>query len=398
MYLNKLYLQNCANRHIMQIMRNYIDIYRTPGQLLSALLQEKNWSGRMLAAILDVDETSVNRLIQDRKSFTAPLAISLEETFGSELVQAADFLLLQCHFELATARLKNIPDPERQARLKLYGDFPVNEMIKRGWINVENRKDFSKIESEIIKFFNVDSLDEVTEIPHSAKKTNQGFQATQSQISWINRVKQIAHDSLVKPYSPDQVSNLIHELKSLLISADAIRKVPKILADYGIRFVIVEGLKDTKIDGVCLWLDKSKPVIGMSLRFDRIDNFWFVLRHELEHVFMGDGQEYPIIDTELDGSNLEVNDQEKHANQEAAEFCLPTKKMDSFILRKSPFFSEQDIIGFAKTMKIHPGLVAGQLRHRTKKYTHFGKHLVPIRSTIIPSASVDGWGDIYPLD
>ncbi|KAI1694314.1 hypothetical protein Ddc_22202 [Ditylenchus destructor] len=52
----------------------------------------------------------------------------------------------------------------------------------------------------------------------------------------------------------------------------------------------VEALSGSKIDGACFWLDAHKPVIGMTLRFDRIDNFWFVLRHEIEHVLREDGR------------------------------------------------------------------------------------------------------------
>jgi HTH-type transcriptional regulator/antitoxin HigA len=62
-------------------------------------------------------------------------------------------------------------------------------------------------------------------------------------------------------------------MANLLQSAEEARKVPRMLAECGIRFIIVESLKAAKIDGVCIWLDKHSPVIGISFRFDRIDNF-----------------------------------------------------------------------------------------------------------------------------
>jgi HTH-type transcriptional regulator/antitoxin HigA len=65
--------------------------------------------------------------------------------------------------------------------------------------------------------------------------------------------------------------------------------------------------------------------------------------------------------------------------------------------RKAPFFAERDIIGFARTIGVHPGLVAGQLQHETKRFDRFRNHLVKIRSSIIPSAFVDGWGDVAPV-
>ena len=70
--------------------------------------------------------------------------------------------------------------------------------------------------------------------------------------------------------------------------------MPKILAECGIRYVVVEKLPRARIDGACFWIDGA-PVIGMALQRDMIDNFWFVLRHEIEHVLQRDGQHAEVI-------------------------------------------------------------------------------------------------------
>ena len=197
------------------------------------------------------------------------------------------------------------------------------------------------------------------------------------------------------------VQGAIAQLKPLLVSPEASRKVPRILAEAGIRFVIVESLPMAKIDGVCFWLNDSKPVIGMSLRYDRIDNFWFVLRHELEHVLRCHGRDQIALDAELEGdkagTGIGVLEEERIANEAAAEFCVPRVQMDRFFERKSPFFAERDILGFAATLQIHPGLVAGQIQKRIGKYDRFRTHLAKIRAFVAPSAIVDGWGDIVPV-
>jgi len=81
----------------------------------------------------------------------------------------------------------------------------------------------------------------------------------------------------------------------------------------------------------------------------------------------------------------------------AADFCVPKAKMDSFFARKAPFFSELDVLGFSKLMQVHPGLVAGQIRNRTKRYDLFAKLLAKVRSTVVTTAVVDGWGETYPV-
>ena len=136
----------------------------------------------------------------------------------------------------------------------------------------------------------------------------------------------------------------------------------------------------------------------MTLRHDRIDNFWFVLRHEIEHILRRHGQK---IDVELEGANAgtgpDIPKEEQEANTAAEDFCVPREKLESFIARKAPFFAERDILGFARTLGIHPGLVAGQLQHKTSRYDRFRNHLVKIRSAVAPSAMVDGWGDVAPV-
>jgi len=97
----------------------------------------------------------------------------------------------------------------------------------------------------------------------------------------------------------------------------------------------VGSLPHAKIDGVCFWLDDSSPVIGLSMRHDRIDNFWFVLRHELEHVIQGHGKgDAPIVvDSNLEGERAgvgpDVAKDERIANAAAAEFCVPQKTSSS---------------------------------------------------------------------
>ena len=209
---------------------------------------------------------------------------------------------------------------------------------------------------------------------------------------------------LVAPYSPASVEAAIEKIKPLRGHAEHMRRVPRILAEAGIRFVVVEGLPSGKIDGVCFWLNEKSPVIGMTLRFDRIDNFLFVLRHELEHVRNRDGLEHAMLDVDVGRENQAESsipalvEQENRANQAAADFCVPKKMMDAFIRKKAPLFSDRDLVGFARTLKIHPGLVAGQLQRRTNQYNKFRNHLAPVRSVVCQNAVSDGWGDVYPLE
>ena len=370
---------------------------KTPGQLIEAALKERNWTQRVLAIVLGVDETGLNKIIADKRAVSAEMALHLEEVLA---VPAAQFLRLQAEYELAKARIVAKPDPKRSTRAHLYAGLPVSEMVKRGWLDATDVRDTERVEAELARFFGVGRIEDVEVLPHAAKKTAVNNPATPVQIAWLHRVRQIAAEMIVPKYTDLACRRAIERLQSLLLAAEEVRKVPRILAEAGIRFLLVEALPQAKIDGVCFWLNDDSPVIALSMRYDRIDNFWFVLRHELEHVIQGHGKEAAILD-DLEGerasTSASIPDEERIANQAASEFCVPRKSMDSFVARKSPFFAERDLLGMAATLKIHPGLIAGQLQHRTGRYDRFRTHLVKVRALVAPSAIVDGWGDIAPV-
>ena len=370
--------------------------YNTPGQLIQDQLDRRGWSRRVLAAILGAEETGINRLIAGKRAVDATMAIRLGEVFG---IRPEHFLMLQKRYDLAQARLLTRPDPERAKRAQVFGDFPVSEMIKRGWLDADDIRDVPNVESALLKFFNVPTLADIKAPELSTQKTGSDPDLTPPQLAWFHRVNVIASEMLVARYSSSALHSALTKLSSLLSAPEEARKVPRILAECGVRYVIVESLASAKIDGVAFWLNENSPVIGMTLRHDRIDNFWFVLRHEIEHILRRHGRK---IDVELEGTRAgvgpDVSQEELEANEAAANFCVPRERLEGFIARKAPFFAERDILGFARTLQIHPGLVAGQLQHRTSRYDRFRNHLVKIRSAVAPSAMVDGWGDVAPIE
>jgi HTH-type transcriptional regulator/antitoxin HigA len=373
--------------------------YKTPGQLIQSLLDSRGWTQRILAIVLAIDETGLNKIVAGKRAVDAELALGLSQVFG---VAAEEILDLQKEYELAMARLLARPDPRMAMRASLFGELPVPEMIRRRWLpGVVDIRDVEQVEAGLCHFFGVQSVEEIQILPHAAKKTNIFANVTPPQLAWLYRVKQLAEDMMVAKFSEKSLLDAVQKLETLRVSADAARKVSRIMMESGIRFVIVETLPSTKIDGVCFWLNNSSPVIGMSLRFDRIDNFWFVLRHEIEHVLRGHGRTAAMLDTDLEtdrsSQSASISEEELVADTAAADFCVPQESLEKFITKKAPYFAERDILGFARTLGIHPGLIAGQLQRRTGRYDLFRNHLVKIRSIVRPGSVVDGWGDVAPI-
>jgi HTH-type transcriptional regulator/antitoxin HigA len=380
-------------------MTTELDNFSTPGQLVEQALEAREWTKKTLSLVIGVDEAALSRVLSAKRPLTAELALAIEEVLE---VSAEDLLELQKKFDLAQARLAATPDPGRKSRVKLFGDLKVNHLIRRGWLDVNDDKNLTDIEHAVLKFFGR-PVSEIEQFAHAAKKTDATSDATLSQIAWMYRVRQLARQMHVPAYSREQLEIATKLLKTKLADPQQIEEVPAVLATAGVRLVVVESLPAAKIDGVCLWLDDSQPVIGLSARFDRIDNFWFVLRHEIEHVLNEDGKGHPVgvLDTDLVGKRA-GEDQglppcEVQANHAAANFCVDSRAMDEFFEEHNPYFSERKLLEFASALQVHPGIVAGQLQKRTERYDRFRGHLAKVRAHLVMSAVTDGWGNIPHL-
>lgn len=359
-----------------------------PGVHLKEELDAREWSQRDFAFIVGKSEQELSPILNGKRSISADMARLLGEALG---INPQTFLNLQAEYDLQTAKT---PDPGVRVRASLQGQYPIREMIRRGWLQ---DGEASLIKLQVDRFFNI-ANDDFSKVSFAAKKTHYN-DTTPTQIAWVYRVRQLAAASDIQPYSEEKLRAALQKLKTLLIHPESVSEVPSILETCGVRFVVVETLPGAKIDGVCTWLDDQKPVIGMSTLYDRVDNFWFVLRHEIEHVLRGHGKKgIGAVDNFSEPDEDTTDQEEILANKAAAEFCIPQVKIKSFYLRKDPYFSERDVVGFASLNGIHPGIVVGQLQKLMKRYNYLRKYLVPMRKHLESSATIDGWGNTISLE
>ena len=356
-----------------------------PGIYIKEEMDERGWSQRDLAFILGCSEQTINPVLNGKRAISPDMAKALGAAFD---VPAEFFANLQQAFDLAQART---PDPSVATRRIMQSAYPVREMIKRGWIE---QTDTTMLELQLRKFF---EDQDVPYMAHAAKKSiYEEREIPAPQLAWLFRVRQIARSISVPRYSEKNLRSALSDLLHLTYAPDETRHVPRILMESGVKFVLVEKLPNAKIDGVCFWLDDT-PVIGMSLQHDRIDNFWFVLRHEIEHVLRGHGKEQDVIDLDLDAVSTSISEEERLANEAASDFCVPTDKLESFLIRKKPFYYEKDVVAFSRTLQRHPGIVIGQIRRRLNRWDYLTRHLVRVRQHVLPGAIVDGWGQVIPV-
>lgn len=361
-----------------------------PGEFLREELESRGWTQTDLAEILDRPFRMVNEIIQGKRAITPGTARGLAAALGTspEL-----WMNLEAAYQLWRVGAGGGGAITRRARL--YAKAPVREMVRRGWIEPSDSIDV--LEGRVFDFLGISSIDEEPPLfAYAARKSTSYASIAPAQGAWLIRSRQLARAVHVGGrYSADNLEKALARLRLLFHVPQEIRHVPRVLSEAGIRLVIIQSLPGSRMDGACFWLDASSPLIALSLRYDRIDYFWFTLFHELGHLIRGEEVFDPELETKPGGS--EKPERERSADEFAADRLVPRQQFDSFIARVRPLYSAQRIEAFAQVAKVHPGIVVGQLQHRREvAWASFKRMLVPVKEFITATALTDGWGAALP--
>ena len=228
--------------------------------------------------------------------------------------------------------------------------------MRRHWIQPTDSIDV--LEKSVLDFLHIRSLDEQPQLlPHAARKSvpipSIVLQNWRGCFGCANLRK-----GGCKTFHGSGLLSALARFKNMLRDPEDARLVPRVLADAGVRFLVVEALPQTRIDGACLWLSQKSPVVAVSLRFDRIDGFWHTVLHECAHVKHRDGLEHgALLDTDLVGESAGTAEEkplmEKRADAFAANFSIEKSELDNFIRRVRPLFSKTKIQGLSARLNVH---------------------------------------------
>ncbi|WP_339913380.1 ImmA/IrrE family metallo-endopeptidase [uncultured Brevundimonas sp.] len=160
------------------------------------------------------------------------------------------------------------------------------------------------------------------------------------------------------------------ELARLSQQADGLSLVEAKLRAYGIVFVALEHLPGTYLDGAALCRSDSAPVIAMTLRHDRLDNFWFTLLHEFCHVARHLNADRRLI---LDDLDLKGADEiEDEADRFAQDALIPPNVWKKYV---ADDLDTDGVLAVALKAKVHPAVVAGRWQRENQDYRRFAKLL-----------------------
>jgi HTH-type transcriptional regulator/antitoxin HigA len=250
--------------------------------------------------------------------------------------------------------------------------YPITEMAKNGafkGFDITNLKDKSE---EAIRYL-VDRIGGTEAIPEGLfrKTTSARLNAkvdTYALQAWSLQVLSTACEYDVKKYIAANINkSFIKGLASLSILEKGPLLAREYLNNHGIILVIVPHLKNTYLDGAAFITKSGVPIIGLTLRYDRIDNFWFTLFHEIGHVVKHlTNRTFIVDDMTLRGASTD-DSKETESDNFAEDALLP----NDFDLDQEVFISKEQVLEYSISHSIHPAIVAGRIQHKQKNYRRF---------------------------
>lgn len=187
--------------------------------------------------------------------------------------------------------------------------------------------------------------------------------------AWRIRVSLLALDQAVPKYRAGCVTT---EFVRDLVRLSYLDNGPLLAREYllknGIQFIVEPHLPHTHLDGAAIKLPDGAPLIAMTLRYDRLDNFWFTLCHELAHVALHfEAEEPEAFFDDLEQSGMDKY--EKDADRWAEEGLMPRDLWRATKIAKSP--TSRDVLQFAARLRISPAIPAGRIRKEKGDYRIF---------------------------
>jgi HTH-type transcriptional regulator/antitoxin HigA len=343
---------------------------RPPGAILKRELAARGWTQKDLAQILGRPPQVITEIIRGTKQITPDTALELGAAFGNA---PRLWTNLETEYRLHLARMKHPSGSSIERRAKIFQRLPIAEIVRRGWIGGSSNVD--ELERQVCEFLDIKSIDEDRPPIVNYRRSTDAEDVVAAQHAWVRRIEIVAARQRVKGrFSADRLRAALGSIRALARAEEDVAKVPPLLNSLGIRFVIVTHLPRTKVDGAAA-RGPEGPIVAVSLRYNRIDWFWFTLMHELAHLALSHQKGH----LDIFESGSATDDDERDANQYAGEALLRQTALDAFLRAHRRSLSKEAIEVFAASEQLHPGIVVGRLHfEKVIPFSHHRSYLVRV--------------------
>ncbi len=339
-----------------------------PGTLLLDEINARDIKQKELAHELGVLPTFLNEIIKGKRAITADFAVLLEKALG---IPADFWMRFQSQYDIDKAKIKekNIRKIELMETWNVIKKYvPVNSFKKYGYIGHSLKTDIATIND----IYQVNSLDGLvnTIAEHQAvafyRKSDKLQIEKNNMLAWSKLSEYEAAKINITEFNPDSIDQLKKELQLIFFENNNSKEKTKAkLQEYGIKLVYIPRFEKAPVDGFSFWSD-SNPVIALTLRYKRIDNFAFNIFHELGHIELHLQEERERRFLDIYGAK---NDDrfEKQADRYAQKSLISDNQWADLINNYLPLDDEK-VRDFANKYEINPAIILGRVCHEMDYY------------------------------
>lgn len=336
-----------------------------PGKILQSVLEDYNMSQKELAVAIGKPSPIVNDIIKGKRNINPEFAVLLEAVLPD--ISAADWMSMQNQYDISNLQKQEVIQQqkdliERWNTLKEY--LNLNYMKKR----LHLADDLGQSLNAILGYLGISEVQEIKEKQQSVmgyfKKSGKSNTDPVNLLTWLCVVRYRSDNlRLDNDFDITKVDNLVSELNEIFYVNNQVEdKATRLLNSYGIKFFVEEKLDRMAVDGVSFW-SGDNPTIVMTKRLKRIDNFAFVLCHELghivKHLYVEKAMEF--FD---DIADFKGDKREDEANKFAEDALWKGFAKDiAFGKIRVPFAASRFLQQIAIEQRINISIVVGQYQH-----------------------------------
>ena len=363
-----------------QVTYNYLPDYAvSPGEVLSDELKLRGMTQQELAKRTGLTPKHIVSIVKAKSAISPETAIKFERAMG----MPADYWLnLESNYQEILARLQE--EVQLDHDIEWLNHIPVAQMAKLGWIT--KLTDTKAQLVEVLRFFGIASVSQWDEMWPNLKvayRQHVHFKVYPEAVSaWLRQGEIEAARITCSPYDKSLFRVALDQIRTLTWEAPEVfvPRMVELCSQAGVAVVFVPCIPKTGVSGATRWLNSSKALIQLSLRYKTNDHLWFTFFHEAGHILLHGKKELF-----LEGANGLEEIKEKEADKFAQEELISKAEFSNFA-QQGPF-SKAAINAFSKRVGIAPGIIDWTVTTRwslAKNFLQRFKTALSMEPRIIP--------------
>ncbi len=330
-----------------------------PGYYIADIIEDMEISQAEFAIRVGTTAKTISQLINGHANISNDLAKKLSAMLGTSVEVWQN---LQDTYDRKLIEMQQAKDFDAQAELVKQIDYKYFVDVA----GLPEERDRKSKAINLCRYFQVADLRIMLQPDFLVNFRGSSASSSEKNIinsrAWIQTAINISKSMETKPYDSDKLKAYLPELRGMTIKKpeEFLPRMREIFSECGIAFVLLPHLKNSGINGAVKWITEDRVVLAMNNRGLDADKFWFSLFHEIKHVLQQKIKTVFISST-VD-KMIDINNKlETEADKFATNYLI--SPADYKRLAPSRYTSDDEIIKFAETIGIHPGIVAGRLQH-----------------------------------